>query len=155
MAKIGAVAKSPGQAGGRSKLLEKQLEKEGLPTLRELHALMDTGFAAKAQERVDLMLKYTAARENLYRLYTAAGFRAVNAIQMAVELQAQLYELEEKIRAEGQNPIENPDWLKAREMLAKEVTAIQKLGLDAAKFEADLTQNKVKTGEDSVFTVGE
>lgn len=140
------------QVGNKSKKLERFLKSAGLPSRRDVGDLLDAGFAAEVQRRVDLMTQYAAATEMVYRNMTAVGWRAANAMHLVVDLQGKLWQLEQALAAEGKNPLESPEWLKARELLSKEVQFIQRLGLDAAKFEADKNR-PVTGGGDDLFTV--
>jgi hypothetical protein len=121
--------------------------------LEELSKRQDVSWAAEVQAKVELHRKYLELQSVLVQNYMSMGLQHVNAVQNFVDLQVKLFELEQQIKAEGGNPLENDAWVRARDLLSKELQFIHKHGLDQAKFQNDLQAKKQKMGDDAMFVV--
>jgi len=142
------------KTGKHSKQLKAFKEKTGLVHIDEIKKLpIDT--VQLLQKKVELMNNYAIANQRLVDLFGSVGGRMVNALNVYIDLQAKLLQLEDECIQRGENPLENPSWLKAREMLAKEIKFIHKHGLDAADVQSKIDTRKQKRNEDVIFEVEE
>jgi hypothetical protein len=139
--------------GENSKYLQSFKEKVGLPTAEEIKGLLEGGFADQVIGRVKVMQQYAIAQQMLYQTMTAMDWKVANSLHNIVDLQSKLWTLEEDLRQRGENPLENDAWMRARELLGKEVQFVQKQGLDTAKFQVDVQKNREALGDDDLFKV--
>ncbi len=144
---------TPSANGDHSKKLAVFKEKAGLPKWKELNNELDEGFAKSVEKKIDLMHKYATANKILMEVASAADWRIMNIMQQTVDLQGKLWELEEKLRADHINPLEDDSYMRAREQLQKDMQFIHKHGLDQAKFQADLAKAQSRMDDDNIFTV--
>ena len=147
-------------AGGRSKDIAAVKKKMNLPVWKdlsdELHVLAErngAGWADELKEKVDLYRRFVEYQSVLMVNIKAMGVDQANAMRNMMDLQMKLFELEQKLRDEGTNPLESPEWVKAREMLAKEMQFIHKHKLDIAQFQASVEKAKTRLDDDSMFVV--
>ena len=153
------------------------ITKTGLPSKKQLHGDLEGGFAARALRKIEILKAYNDEQKRLYETATAMGWRENNVLLNIVDLQTKLHEHEVKFYenreayvtelATCEDPrrmaelkeklsetiIDNPQYLKARELLGKEMTNVAKLGLDAARFQRDLEKVKQRGGDDELYTV--
>lgn len=155
--KNGADSVAPGERNEELVLLKDEL---GLPKwqeltteLQELSDRHGIGFAEELAAKVSLYQKYTDFQTSLANNFKAAGLDYVNVLHNAMDLQLKLFELEEKLKAEGRNPLESDEWVRGRGMLDKNMEFIHKHKLDTARFQKDLDREKRHVGDDSLFTV--
>lgn len=150
---------SSGPMEGSVALVEVK-DKLGLPKwqdlskeLSELAERHDISWAAEVQAKVELHKRYVEYQTILAQNFSALGLQHVNALHNVIDLQNKLFELEDKLRRENVNPLESPEWVKARELLAKEMQFIHKHGLDQQKFQVELEKTKKKTNDDVMYVV--
>jgi hypothetical protein len=146
--------------GERSAELVELKDKLGLPKwndlqqeLAELAKRHDITWANELQAKVELHRKYAEYQTLLMLNFKSMGLDNVNAMRNMIDLQVKLFELEEKLRADGVNPLESDEWVRGREMLAKEMQFIHKHKLDVATFQANVGKIKNKIGDDDMFVV--
>lgn len=137
----------------RSAKFSKFKKETNLPSFREVTDLSEAGLAGAVEARLKLMERYATVNEALYRTIRANGWRVADAIRNMVDLQGKLWEFEEKLKEQGLNPLESPEWMKARELLSKEAQFIQKQGLEVAKFDESISRRKEAFGDDAIFEV--
>jgi hypothetical protein len=154
---ISYAAQAPGE---RNPELQEFKEKMGLPQWKSLSNELDqlaerhgVSWAEQLREKIELHKKYIEYQTTLALMYQSIGLPQVNAIHNALDLQNKLFELEEKLRNEGVNPLESDEWMRARDLLAKEMQFIHKHKLDLAQFQAALEKKKDRYNEDAIFTV--
>lgn len=135
-------------------------EKMGLPKWKDLSAELeelakrhDTSWANQLQAKVELHRKYVEYQTLLAQNFSSMGLQHINALNNTLDLQNKLFELEEKLRGEGINPLEDEKWMKSREMLAKEIQFLHKHKLDIAQFQQNLQGVKKRQGDDAMFVV--
>lgn len=150
---------APGE--GDRELVEYK-DKMGLPKWndlsREIERLSEkhgVGWADELKAKIDVHRKYVEYQTLLAQNYSALGLQHVNVIHNVVDLQNKIFVLEEKLRSEGRNPLESSEWVKARELLMKEMQFIHKHGLDEKKFQHNLSVAKKRSGDDDLFVVEE
>lgn len=149
----GNVGKSHNLVKGEfSKHLADFKEKTGLVTKEELKALPIDNIK-QLQEKIDLMDRYATAQQKLVDIFGAIGGRVVNSLSLVVDLQAKLWELEETARESGVSPLEYKEYLKARELLSKEMQFIHRHGLDRADVQSKIESRKKKGNDDVIFEV--
>lgn len=146
--------------GERTTDLAEYKDKMGLPKwkdlskeLEELAKRHDVTWANQLQAKVELHRKYVEYQTLLAQNFSSMGLQHINALNNTLDLQNKLFELEEKLRAEGVNPLEDEGWMKAREILAKEIQFLHKHKLDIAQFQHNLQGAKNRQGDDAMFTV--
>ena len=135
-------------------------KKVGLPQPKEFKNAVDAEMAAmnlplhqQPEHMLQRIARYTEYMERLQAIFAASGFKVANALQTMADLQSKLWELEDKLREEGKNPLESPEWMKARKLLSEEIQFIQRHGLEGAKFQHALEREKQKGDVDVAFTV--
>jgi hypothetical protein len=121
--------------------------------LKELAVRHDAPWAEELKQRVDLHRKYVEYQTLLAINFSSLGLQYVNSLHNAMDLQNKLFELEEKLRKDGVNPLESEEWVKGRELLAKELQFIHKHGLDQKRFEVEKDRAKQRKDDDNIFTV--
>lgn len=146
--------------GERNKKIAEYKAKNGLPMwrplveeLKQLAERHDQPWADELKARIDLHRKYVEFQTVLARDFSALGLNYLNSFNNAIDLQSKLFDLEERLRKEGKNPLESEEWVKGRELLSKELQFIHKHKLDAAKFELDIQNTKKRQGDDDVFVI--
>lgn len=137
----------------RSSNLSHFKERAGLPSWKELSKDYELGFVESVEKKIALMERYAAANRHLYETLSASGWKVANLLHNIVDLQGKLWELEEKLRAEGRNPLESPEYMHAREQLMKEMQFVHKYKLDVDRFQYQVEEKKRKLGDDDLFKV--
>ncbi len=140
--------------GEDSKKMKVFKEKAGLVTRDEIKKLPIDDVAA-IQAKIALLDRYAVAQQKLVDVFGSINGRVVNAINIVVDLQGKLWELEEKCKLDGENVLENPHYLKAREMLAREMQFIHKHNLDVKDVKSKVESRKRSMGDDVLFEVEE
>ena len=138
--------------GEDSKQLQEFKKKVGLVTKEEINRLPINTIKA-LQAKIDLMDKYSVSQQKIVEIFGAIDGRVVNALSQVVDLQGKLWELEEKLLLEGESPLENDSYMRARDMLRKQTEFIHKQGLDIAKFQYDKEKVAEKINPDDLFKV--
>jgi len=140
--------------GEDSKYLQTFKKKAGLVTKEEIKSLEPKNIQ-ELQKKIALLDRYAVAQQKLTDLFGSVNGRVINSIAQNVDLQTKLWELEETLKEEGKNPLLCPEWVRAREMLAKETQFIHKHGLDVADVKSRIDNRKIHRGDDILFEVEE
>ena len=133
------------------KKVQAHLKKVGLPTWKQLGDEYDVGFAESVKRKVEFLERYTKSMTMLSATIHSEGI-VTNAIADLVDLQSKLFELEEKIRKEDGNPLEDQSYMKARELLDKKLQFIHKYKLDVAEFQSK-RESRTAKDDDTMFDV--
>jgi len=142
------------KGGEHSKYLKEFKQKAGLVTKAELKAL-PISTVEQLEKKIELMNRYALAQQRLVDIFGAIGGRVVNSLSLVVDLQSKLWELEEKARERGDSPLEYKEYLKARELLSKEMQFIHRHGLDVADVQSKIESRKLDRDDDVIFEVDE
>ena len=133
-------------------------EKVGLPTKKEVindidEQVSNLPMSMAVDKKIERIERFARAQELLHRVVRSQRYQIANSLHSLVDLQEKLWALEESLQEKGENPLLCPEWMKARELMAKEQQFIQKHGLEGAKFEHDLQKEHAKDGMDVMFEV--
>lgn len=140
------------ETGRHSKYMKEFKRKTGLVSMDEIKEL-PIGSVEALKQKVALMDEYAVANQKLVDLFGSVGGRVVNSLNQVIDLQGKLLLLERKCEEEGLNPLENPDWVKARKMLSDEIQFVHKHGLDAADVQSKVEARKRERDDDVLFTI--
>ena len=127
-------------------------KKAGLVTKDEIKSLEPKNIQ-ELQTKIKLLHDYAMAQQALVDIFGTVNGRVINSISQVVDLQTKLWQLEEKLKEAGMNPLESPEWIKARDMLAKETQFIHKYKLDVADVVSRISNRKEKRGDDVIFEI--
>ena len=137
----------------RSKKLEAYKRDKGLPTKQDLAILEKHGLVEEVNRRIEMMERYTAAQRTLVSTIAATGWGLNNVVERIADLEMWLIQKGEELQSKGENPIDCPEWMKARDSLMKDLAFAHKHGLEMNKFRAELEQKAKKVGVDDLFEV--
>lgn len=139
--------------GHRSKHLNKFKEDNNLMAHKEMQYLEKHGLVEQVNGKIERLERFAAANERIMNVMHAGGWDVTNVFHNYIDLQDKLFELEATLQARGENPLQSPEWMKAREQLNKELQFIHKHKLDFEKFQYAKNHKAVKKDEDDLFTV--
>jgi len=145
---------TPIKTGEDSKKVQEFKKKAGLVTKDEIKRLPFSDVES-LNRKIELLDRYATANQKLVDVFGSINGRVVNALNMLVDLQGKLWELEEECKLAGVSPLENPSWIKARDMLAKEAQFIHKHNLDVKDVRSKVDARKRVMGDDVMFEVEE
>jgi hypothetical protein len=139
--------------GEQSKELKKFKKEQGLATWKEIQKEEQRGLVDEAERKIRQIARYNEQQNVLIQTMTSAGWSVVNVLHNITDLQSNLFDLEEKLRNEGINPLESPEYMKAREMLNKQIEFVHKHKIDAVELQLKISDKKEKMDDDTLFEV--
>jgi len=139
--------------GEQSKEMKRFKKEQGLATWKEIQKQESLGLVDEAERKIRQIARYNEQQNILIQTMTSAGWSVVNVLHNITDLQGNLFDLEEKLRNEGINPLESPEYMKAREMLNKQIEFVHKHKIDATELQLKINDKKEKMDDDSLFTV--
>jgi hypothetical protein len=137
----------------RSPVLQRFKETHGLAKWKDIQKLEQMGLVDQVEWKIAQMERFSAVNRAIHETIHAAGWSETSLIHNIIELQSNILDLEEKLKAEGINPLESPEWMKAREQLVKDLQFVQKQDLDVSKFLHGVERTREKRNEDDLFVV--
>jgi hypothetical protein len=142
-----------GVALERSQVLDRFKREHNLPKWGDVQKLEKMGLLDQVEWKIAQMERFAAVNKMIHETIHAAGWSETTLIHNIVDLHSKLLDLEERLRTEGKNPLESPEWMKAREALTKDLQFVQKQDLDVSKFLHGVEKSREKRHEDDLFTI--
>lgn len=139
--------------GETSPRLNTYKKTQGLAKWEDIQRDERNGLMDEAERKIRQIARYNEQNQILMQTMNSAGWSVMNVAINITDLQGKLFDLEEKLIAEGVNPLESPEWVKAREMLAKEVQFVHKHKIDATELQMKMKREKETMGDDNIFTI--
>lgn len=138
--------------GNRSEYVNEFFKKNNFPKERDVKNLpVDT--INDMEKKITLMERYYAVKKNIVDQMAIIGVDFLNVTDNIVDLQGKLWELEEKLKEEGKNPLESKKWVEAKKMLMSEIQFVHKQGLNTLDIESKIQARKEKMNDDIVFEI--
>lgn len=136
----------------RSKHLNNFKKDHNLPTFKKIKDDLRKGLVEQVDASILRMGKFAEAQRMLYETMHSAGWDVTNVFHNIIDLQNKKLELEEELALEGKNPLLSPEWVKANEMLTKQIEFVHKHKLELSKFNYGV-QKTAERDEDELFKV--
>lgn len=136
----------------RSKKLAEFKKDHNLPAYKDLQNKVKGGLVQEVDASIMRMARFAEAQRMIFETIHGAGWDVTNIFHNIVDLQNKKLQLEEDLAKQGMNPLLSPEWVKANEMLMKQIEFVHKHKLELNKFQYGV-QKTAEKREDDLFTV--
>lgn len=127
-------------------------KEQGLPAYKELQEKVKGGLVEQVDASIMRMAKFAEAQRMIFETIHGAGWDVTNVFHNIIDLQNKKLQLEEELTKQGINPLLSPEWVKANEMLTKQIEFVHKHKLELNKFNYGV-QKSTEKRDDDLFTV--